>query len=452
VIRRLPLVVGPLLAITSLIAPPPAGLDPEAWRVAGIAAWMALWWLTAVVPLEATALIPLVLFPLVGVGSMPATATRYADPVIFLFLGGFLLAAALERWGLHRRLALHMLRRMGTAAPRVLLGLMLAAALTSMWVSNTATAVMLLPVALALAGSNQRLGGGFALGVAYGASIGGVATLIGTPPNALLAAAARELIDREVSFAGWMPIGLLAAIPLLAGAWWILRGVFHVQGEVEVPAQLSGRLPPLSGGDRTVLAVFLLTAAAWIFRGLADVVPGITDPGIAVAAGILLMALPLRGQRFATPLDWETARRIPWGVLLLFGGGLALAGAFETSGLSGAIGGALAGLQGVPYPVLLAATIALFVTLTELTSNTATAALGLPLIVGVANGLGLPAWPLMVAVALSCSMAFMLPVATPPNAIAYGSGALTVREMARAGWRLNILSVGVILVITLCLS
>jgi sodium-dependent dicarboxylate transporter 2/3/5 len=236
-----------------------------------------------------------------------------------------------------------------------------------------------------------------------------------------------------------------------------------VQGEVEVPAQLSGRLPPLSGGDRTVLAVFLLTAAAWIFRepkdmgglripGLADVVPGITDPGIAVAAGILLMALPLRGQRFATPLDWETARRIPWGVLLLFGGGLALAGAFETSGLSGAIGGALAGLQGVPYPVLLAATIALFVTLTELTSNTATAALGLPLIVGVANGLGLPAWPLMVAVALSCSMAFMLPVATPPNAIAYGSGALTVREMARAGWRLNILSVGVILVITLCLS
>lgn len=468
------LVVGPALCLATLVLPPLAGLSEPAWRVAGIAAWMATWWLTAVIPLEATSLIPIVLLPAVGISQVGDVTRSYADPIIFLFLGGFFLAATLERWGLHKRFALTTVRAVGTDARMVVLAFMLVSAFASMWISNTATTVMMLPIALAVVSGGRKDGGegrsetfgggqGFAtallLGIAYAASIGGVSTLIGTPPNAILAGAAGELLGEEVSFASWMVIALPVSIPMLGGCWLLLVTMFRVRGTVPGLAQELDRerasMGGMSGGERFVLGVFVLTAVAWIMRapktigalripGLADVVPGISDATIAIAAALVLFAIPLRRQRFRTALDWETARKIPWGILLLFGGGLALAGAFETSGLTEWLGGRLGGMRGVPFPVVVLVTTGLFVFMTELTSNTATAALGMPLMVGVGTGLGIAPFPLMAAAALAASMAFMLPVATPPNAIVFGSRAVSPKDMARAGIGLNFLSIAII--------
>lgn len=479
--RLLPLVLGPVFFLGVVALPAPGGLAEPAWRVAGLAAWMATWWLTAVIPLEATALLPIPALSLTGIASVGEVTPSYADPIIFLFLGGFLLAATLERWDLHKRFALGTVRRVGTDAPRVVLAFMLASAFASMWISNTATTVMMLPIAAAVAAGgaakNQSAStaapaapaavkaprGAFStalmLSVAYGASIGGVSTLIGTPPNAIFAGAAGDLLGREISFGSWLPIGLSVCVPMLVVCWWWLVRLFRVQGPVPglaaAMAREEERLLPLAGGERFVLTVFGLTAAAWILRepkalgaaripGLSDVLPGISDPAIAMVATLILFTVPLPRARFRTALNWETAQRIPWGILLLFGGGLALAGAFESSGLTEWIGGRLAGLRGVSVWLVLGVTAALFVGLTELTSNTATAALGMPLMVGVAGGLGMDALPLMAAAALAASMAFMLPVATPPNAIIFGSGAITPGQMARAGLGLNIVAVIII--------
>ncbi len=473
--RRIVLALGPLFLIATLIVNPLGGMVEPAWRVAGLAAWMATWWLTGVIPLEATALLPVVILPLIGTGSVREVTAAYADPIIFLFLGGFLLAVTLERWELHRRFAIATVRRVGTDAPRVVLAFMISSAVASMWISNTATAVMMLPIAMALIGGSAegrkgevggqaggRAGGqhGFGtalmLGIAYACSIGGVATLIGTPPNAILAGAASELIGHEISFAGWMIVGLSISIPMLACCWLLLIAVFRVRGEVPgLKATLEkeqSEFGALSGGERFVLGVFGIAALSWVLRapktigdlripGLSDFVPGLSDPAIAIAAALVLFAVPLPRSRFTTALDWETARRIPWGILLLFGGGLALAGAFQSSGLSDWVGGQLQSMQGVPLPLVVLTTAAVFVFLTELTSNTATAALGMPLMVGVAQGLGLEALPLMTAAALAASMAFMLPVATPPNAIVFGSRAIRSKDMARAGVGLNIISI-----------
>ena len=296
------------------------------------------------------------------------------------------------------------------------------------------------------------------LGIAYAASIGGVATLIGTPPNAILAGAARELLGEDVSFAGWMTIGLPVAAGMLIGCWLLLVWMFRVRGTVpglagslEREEQSLGRL---SGGERFVLGVLALTALSWVMRtpktigsvripGLTDVLPGISDAAIAIAAALVLFVVPLKNSRHRVALDWASASKVPWGILLLFGGGLALAGAFGSSGLTEWIGGRLIGLRGVPMPLVVLVTATIFVFLTELTSNTATAALGMPLMAGVADGLGLPALPLMAAAAIASSMAFMLPVATPPNAIVYGSGWIRPAEMARAGIGLNFLSIAV---------
>ncbi len=513
--RRIVLPLGPLLLLATLILEPAWGLSGPAWCVAGLAAWMATWWLTGVIPLEATALLPIVVLPIVGTRPLRDVTASYADPIIFLFLGGFLLAVTLERWELHRRFAVATVSRVGTDAPRVVLAFMLASAFASMWISNTATAVMMLPIAMALIGgtaepwneetaTDRNAGGGMErnaggtvgnrgaevktetgmstpgaasqsarptgvftggfptalmLGIAYGCSIGGVSTLIGTPPNAILAGAASELIGHEISFASWMVFGLSISIPMLLCCWLLLITVFKVRGQVpglkSTLERAEAEFGSLSGGERFVLAVFGCAALAWILRapktvgdlripGLSDFVPGLSDAGIAIAAALLLFAIPLPGARFPTALNWDTARRVPWGILLLFGGGLALAGAFQSSGLSNWVGGQLAAMEGVPLVFIILTTAAVFVFLTELTSNTATAALGMPLMVGVAQGLDLAPLPLMTAAALAASMAFMLPVATPPNAIVFGSRAIRSKDMARAGIGLNMLSITVI--------
>jgi sodium-dependent dicarboxylate transporter 2/3/5 len=461
--RHAVLIVGPSLLLLTLVLPAPGAMQEAAWRVAGLAAWMATWWLTAVVPLEATALLPIVILPLLGVRPVGEVTRSYADPIIFLFLGGFFLAATTERWNLHKRFALVTVRTVGTDAPKVVAAFMLASAIASMWVSNTATTIMMLPIAMAVVGHPSKDGErGFQtalfLGIAYAASIGGVATLIGTPPNAIFAGAARELLGEDVSFAGWMAIGLPISVVMLCGCWLLLVKLFRVSGSVAGLTQTLEReeqaLGRLSGAERFVLAVLACTAFAWVMRapktigglripGLSDMVPGISDAAIAIAAALVLFVVPLRNSRHRVALDWESASKVPWGILLLFGGGLALAGAFGASGLTQWIGGRLIALRGVPLPLVILTTATIFVFLTELTSNTATSALGMPLMAGVAEGLGLPALPLMATVAIASSMAFMLPVATPPNAIVYGSGWIRPAEMARAGIGLNFLSIAI---------
>jgi sodium-dependent dicarboxylate transporter 2/3/5 len=468
--RILVLVIGPALQLLALVTSGPAGMSDPAWRVAGLAGWMALWWVTTVIPLEATALLPLFVLPLTTGRPLDAVAAPYADPVIFLFLGGFFIAAALERWDLHHRLATATLRVVGASPRRIVLAFLLTTAFVSMWISNTAAAVMMLPIATAAAGlagvapEGTAPSRGFTvallLAVAYGASIGGVGTLIGSPPNAIFAANARTLAGVEVSFADWLPVGLAVAVPLMLACWGLLVVLFRVPGRPgpgSQPLNRSTAQPPDSG-QWFVIGVFAVAALAWIFRepkdvglirlpGLTDLVPGLGDAGIAIGAALLLFAVPLPRARHRFALDWETARKVPWGVLLLFGGGLALAGAAQQSGLAEWIGSRLEGLRGLPLPLVIAVTALLFAALTELTSNTAIAALGMPLMAGVAQGLGHPPLPLMMAAALASSMAFMLPVSTPPNAIVFGAGSLRVTDMVKAGVLLDLVAILVITVV-----
>jgi sodium-dependent dicarboxylate transporter 2/3/5 len=456
---------GPVVAVATWIAargalPPPAG-----W-VAGLAGWMAVWWLTAVVPLAATALLPLVVLPLTGALSFDAVARRYADPIVLLFLGGFFLAAASARWGLHRRLAFGVIALVGTDAPRVVLAVMAATAFLSMWISNTATAALMLPLCLALVDLARReapaqagaFGRALVLGMAYAASIGGVATLIGTPPTALFAAAARTMLDRPVGFAEWLVVGAPVAALLLALCYVLLIRLFPLRGPLGGLAALLDAERRAMGrwtaGQRVTALVLGATALAWVLRepkslgtftlpGLVDVVPGLSDAGIAVAAALLLFVWPTGGAgRFA--LDWESAAKIPWDVLLLFGGGLALAAGFEESGLARWLAERLATLGGVPPVAGIAAVTLFFVLLTELTSNTATAAMAMPIVAAVAPALGAPPLALMAAAALGSAMGFMLPVGTPPNALAYGTGAVTAAEMRKAGLWLDLIGVVVI--------
>ncbi len=476
--RRAGLLGGGALFVAMLAVEPPGTLDAEAWRTAAVAMLMAVWWMTEAVAIPVTALLPLVLFPALGVLSASDAAAPYAHELIFLFMGGFLLAAAMERWALHRRIALAILNAVGTSPERLVLGFMLSTAFLSMWVSNTATAAMMFPIGVAVAGlfgpggrepgasagAGNALGVCLMLGIAYGASIGGVATLIGTPPNAVLAAAADELLGVRIGFLQWMLVGVPVAAVMLPLTWLLLVRVLHPPGELrgdaaEVLAAERRHLGPRSAAETRVGLIFVLTALAWIMRepkvfgdlvvpGLQTFMPELRDSTIAMAGALALFLTPAgRGEREegrGTLLDWTTARGIAWGVLLLFGGGLSLARAMDRSGLAAAIGGSVEGLAGVA-PVLVLASVALiFVFLTEITSNTATATMAMPVMAGVALGLGMEPIELMATAALVSSMAFMLPVATPPNAIVFGSDYLTVPIMARAGFWLNLLSVAVV--------
>lgn len=464
--RRIGLPAGALLFLGMLALPAPEGLEPVAWRTAAVAVLMAVWWMTEAIPIPATALLPLPLFPLLGVLEMSSAAAPYANPLIFLFMGGFLIAVAMERWGLHRRIALGIMGAVGTGPRRLVLGFMLATAFLSMWISNTATTAMMLPIALAVGEmfrprdrtpERYEFGIALMLGVAYGASIGGVSTLIGTPPNAVLAGAALEILDVEIGFLQWMAVGLPLAVVLLPLAWLLLVGVLYRPGPLEGDAGTLLRreregLGPVSRGEKVVGAVFGLTALAWIMRapktingltipGIQSVAPWVEDATIAMAAAVLLFVLPVRPRRGVFALDWDTARTIPWGVLVLFGGGLSLARAMDVSGLAAWIGGSVGALEALPLALILAGVAALFVFLTEITSNTATSTMAMPVMAGVGAALGIDPVVLMAVAALACSMAFMLPVATPPNAIVFGAEYVTIPVMARAGIWLNILAI-----------
>ena len=429
---------------------------------------MAIWWLTDAIPVPATALLPLVLFPSLGVLSAADAASPYARELIFLFMGGFLIAAAMEKSGLHRRIALNVMGRFGASPSRLILGFMVATAFLSMWISNTATAAMMLPVAIAvsetLRPSNAEIpfefGLALMLGIAYSASIGGVATLIGSPPNAVLAASAAELIGQEIGFGQWMMVGLPLTMVMLPIAWLLLTKWLHRPGDVsgDVASLIETErvaLGKASQGEWVVGLVFTSTALAWLFRapkeigdviipGLQSFIPEIRDSTIAMAAALLLFVIPIRSERGGRALDWAAAKKIPWDVLVLFGGGLSLAKAMDHSGLARWIGNSLADLGSLSALLIIAAVATLFVFLTEVTSNTATASMAMPIMASVAIPLGLPPATLMATAALACSMAFMLPVATPPNAIVFGSNYLTIGQMSRAGFLLNLIAIAII--------
>jgi len=426
---------------------------------------MAVWWMTEAIPIPATAILPIGLFPILGVLDAPNASAPYANELIFLFMGGFFLAVTMQKWGLHKRIALGIMAFVGTSPNRLVLGFMIATAFLSMWISNTATTAMMLPIALAV-GEMFRppdqegpydFGIAMMLGVAYAASIGGISTLIGTPPNAVLAGAASELLGYDIGFVQWMGVGLPITLIMLPLTWILLTRFLHPPGELsgDAAALIEGERAAMgtpSRGERITGAVFGLTALAWVMRsektiggltipGLETWSPNVTDSTIAMTAAALLFVLPVDWKKGDFALDWPTARRIPWGVLVLFGGGLSLARAMDQSGLANWIGSIVGTLQAVPTILIVAFVTTLVVFLTELTSNVATTSMAMPVMAGAAIGLGIEPLMLMTAAAVAASMAFMLPVATPPNAIVFGSGYITIPQMSRAGLILNLCAI-----------
>ncbi len=468
---KIGLLLGIGLAVWLVGWKPLASGEPQLNRMAGVATLMAVWWMTEALPLPATALIPLALFPLLGIATPAATAARYGDRMIYLFLGGFLVALAIEESGLHRRVALRVVKLMGDNPRLIVLGFMLATGLLSMWLSNTATSLMMLPIAASVvaqadraagpAGAPHGFGAALMLGIAYSASIGGMSTLIGTPPNIFFRGYYSEAYPHlpEITFGGWM----LLAVPLAAVfglvCWGVLVMLFRVQksgilGGRDVIADELAKLGPMQPAEWRMAFIFAATALLWIFRepvggwgwgpalGLDGEAYAVDDGTVAIAMAVLCFLLPSGGTTRRPLLTWEVTTRVPWGILLLFGGGMALAQGLEKSGLSSFLGTQLAGtIKGLP-PLGMAAVMSGGMTwLTELTSNLASVQMILPVLAGAADQLGVPPAMLMVPTTLAASCAFMLPVATPPNAIVYASGRIAMRDMIKAGFLLNIMTV-----------
>lgn len=445
-------------------------MSPEAWRVAAIGLWMAIWWATEAIPVFVTAFLPIIAFDPLGIASIRDAAAPYANPIIYLFLGGFIMALTLEKWNLHKRIALAILDRIGTDGRRLVGGFMLVCALLSMWMTNTSTTMMLLPIILSVSSvisdnagdlsAEQR--GDFRiamlLGLAYSASIGGLATLIGTPPNALLVGFMAENYGVQISFARWMLVGVPITFIMLPLAWLALtRFIF----KVNIPASAAVdnhlhsmrlELGPMSTAEKRVAIVFLSVIFCWMLRrpitewfGLS----GVSDSGIVMTAAVLLFMLPSGDRNQPQLMTWHDAARLPWGVLILFGGGLSLAAAVSSSGLALWLGEGLAPLNAFGTAALVVAAVVLVIFLTELTSNLATTATLLPVVGAIALQAGVPPIILTVPVTIAASCAFMLPVATPPNAIVFATGSISIPQMVRAGFILNILGVIMVTIISL---
>jgi len=490
--RQIGLLVGPS-AFGGLLWFSPFGIPPPANAALASTLWIAIWWVTEVIPIPATSLLPIALFPLVGVVDVTAAASPYADPIVFLLLGGFLLAVATERWDLHRRIALAVVSAVGVRSDRLLLGFMLATAFLSMWISNSATAMLMVPIGTAVivqletfadgdggqtpadlardGGASGDIVGGvrndtdelpatnfglaLMLGIAYSASIGGVATLIGSPPNAVLAGVAESRLGVEISFLNWLTFAGPLSVVFLFVTWLLLLKLLRpeVRSDERATAVIRTQreaLGPLSTGERRVLAVFVAVAAGWLLRPfvLQPIFPAVTDTAVAIAGGVLLFVVPADYDEREFLLDWDDTTRVPWGVLLLLGSGFSLANAFRESGLDASIADVLTGLSGVPLLALLLVVALVVVFLTEVTSNTATATVFMPIMISLGQSLGVAPLTLMATAALAASFAFMLPVATPPNAVVFGSGYVTISQMSRVGLWLNLLGIVALVALT----
>jgi len=468
-------VLGVILFFVVLFMPAPAGMSVEAKRVAAMIVLMACWWIGEAIPVGITALVPLVVLPLMGVMSADEASAPYADNTIFLFLGGFFIAMAMQKWNLHKRIALKVIKMVGFRPRRIVLGIMIATAGISMWMSNTATALMMIPIAIALLTHFKEekdsgellanLGPALALGVAYAATIGGMGTLVGTPPNIVLVKVAKEVgPGYNVSFLGWM----VAAFPFVAIltplTWFFLTRVsYHVpatcgSGEEVIDVELK-KLGPMSRNEKTVLGLFMVTAVLWLTRagisqfhypGWAAIFPNpkyVTDATVAMTTSFLLFLIPADWEKGDFLLDIEWVLKIPWDVVLLLGGGFSLAHAVSASGFGDWIGGAFEPMSKLPTVVVVGVLSLVIVFANEVMSNTAMATLSLPILGAVAVKNGIHPLMLMLPAALASSLGFMLPSGTPPNAIAVATGSVNATQMARTGFILNILSVALLTII-----
>lgn len=453
--RNVGIVLGPLMFCVILFFFHPEGLSNPANAVLASVVWIAIWWITEALHIAVTALLPIILFPLSGGLTLNETTASYGHKYIFLFVGGFILAIAIEKWNLHKRIALSIIKIVGTNLVHIILGFMVATAFLSMWISNTAAAVMILPVGIAIVlqlrdnpntieNENTTFGKALMLAIAYSASIGGMATLIGTPPNLVLAGVVNETYGIEITFAQWFMFGFPISVLFLIITWFYLTKIaFKFEkkefagGKAEIKKQYNA-LGKISTEEKTILVVFVLTAFAWISRSflLEKIAPSIDDTIIAILAAFALFLLPStkKGEQLMT---WGDAVKLPWEILLLFGGGMALALGFESSGLALWIGEQLISLEAVPLFFLLLILIASVNFVTEITSNLATTAMILPVLVSMASAIGVHPYLLLVSATVAASCAFMLPVATPPNAVVFGSGYLTIGDMIKKGIWLN---------------
>lgn len=469
--KQIGLLLGPLAFVLLLLLPVPATMSAEAWKVIALAAFMLIWWVTEAVPLAVAALLPMLCLPMLKVMNLEAASAPYANPIVFLFMGGFMVALAMERWNLHRRIALTIVSWTGTNANGIILGFMLATAFLSMWISNTATTVLMLPIALSVIRLLIREEGNaqdkrvrfFALslmlGIAYAANIGGTATIIGTPPNVVFTGFMREAYGVEVSFTQWLGVGLPFAATILMINYFLLTrllfpnklGNFDGAGDlIELEVKKLGKL---SKGEKRTLIIFVATASLWILRGtLVNLIPGLvlSDTGIALMATIALFITPVDFSKTEFLLDWNDTARLPWGILLLFGGGLSLADALEDTGIISLIGNQFSGLKHASFWVIIGLT-AVALLLTEVMSNVALITVFLPVIGGIALGAGINPLYVTIPATLASSCAFMLPMSTPPNAIVFASGYLKVSDMVRAGIILNIVSIILISILAVTL-
>ena len=444
--KKIGLFLGPLLFILIRLFLNPDGLSDEANAVLASTLWIAVWWITEAIPIAVTSLLPIILFPLSGALPLAETSSSFGHRYVFLYMGGFILALAIEKWNLHKRIALNIIKLIGTDVKKIILGFMLATAFLSMWISNTATAVMMLPIGIAIIKQMKDLksipdqenlifGKALMLSIAFSASVGGIATLIGTPPNLVFAGIIQELYGIEISFLKWIIFGLPISIILLTISWiYLTRVAFKFSqinfdvGMVEIKKQLT-ELGEIRYEEKIVLVVFVITGAAWISRTffLNLFLPSLDDSMIALMSGISLFLLSTgKKNNVEKIMHWEDAVKLPWGILLLFGGGLAIAAGFQSSGLASWIAENFTQLSGFSLFIILLVVIAAVNFLTEITSNIATTAMLLPILAPTALILGVHPYILMVGATLSASCAFMLPVATPPNAVVFGSNYLKI--------------------------
>ena len=463
--RKIGLYLGPILFILTRFFLELEGLSDQANAVLASTLWIAIWWITEAIPIAATSLLPIILFPLSGALPLADTTSSFGHRFVFLYLGGFILALAIQKWNLHKRIALNIIKVVGTNVQKIILGFMVATAFLSMWISNTATAVMMLPIGIAIIkqmkdlkntseDENLIFGKALMLSIAYSASIGGIATLIGTPPNLVFAGIIQETYNIEISFLKWFQFGLPISILLLAISWVYLTKVAFKfkqnefnKGKEEINRQLE-ELGSISYEEKIVLSVFVLTGLAWILRTylLNKFIPNLDDSIIALISGISLFLFQANNQEGKKEkiMNWEDAVKLPWGILLLFGGGLAIAQGFQSSGLANWIAENLTQLNGFSLFIILLVLITAVNFLTEITSNLATTAMLLPILAPTAVILGVHPYVLMVGATLAASCAFMLPVATPPNAVVFGSNYLKISDMVRVGILMNIISIIII--------
>ncbi len=467
--KAIGLIAGPLVFTIFLNAAVPAGLNPEAWKVIALAAWMVAWWITEAMPLPVTALLPMIALPMLGIFSQEEASSPYASPIVFLFMGGFLIALAMEKRNLHSRIALNLIRMIGTNPNAIILGFMIATAFLSMWISNTATAVMMLPIAMSvvkllgerISAENPAGIKNFSLvlllSIAYSANIGGTATIIGTPPNVVMVGYLDQFYNYDLAFGKYMLVGIPAAVIMLAITYVLLTKILYpnkIKGQKDTGELVVNKLLALgkiSRAEGLVATVFILTALTWMFRSPINNILRtnlLNDTLIGMAGGILMFIVPVNLKKGEFIMDWSTTKELPWGILLLFGGGLTLAKAMEVTGIIQSVGEAVSGNSQWELWLLLLVLTSIMLFMTELMSNVALCVIFLPVVLGIADGLNIPPLMLAIPVTLASSYAFMMPVSTPPNAIVYSSGYISMKQMVKAGLILNLISILLLMILS----